>query len=251
MPEAKIAPERIVGWLSWSAQATTVMLYLKPSRVWDSQLVADRPTRDGRLATVETQRLGPKVYRQVALAVGSGLRRTSPCRVATVIDLDQSESAMELTKSALAALKDVVYFFHLQSDYAHIEYDLPWAQFTLPYWRFLGADLSGELSPADAMLVERGCLLIICAACMAHAANVAEVFTPAALDDCGKVVSVLHYSDDACSRLRNTTERAIAIAAQPNHRLHTARSPSCRLRWDGPAKESSKSTSIPAANASR
>jgi hypothetical protein len=68
-------------------------------------------------------------------------------------------------------------------------------------------DRSAELAPDEAMLVERGCLLIIYAAGMAHAANVTALSTPDALEDCRQSISKAPYADELCERLRNTTEK--------------------------------------------
>jgi hypothetical protein len=114
-----------------------------------------------------------------------------------------------------SVIRDVVFFFHLQTGYATIEYDLPWQCFRLRYWDFLPG-LPDVENGGDRRLGEAGCLLIILAAASAEAANISYPLG-SNLEECREVISKLRLTDDDLERLRHAAQAMLELAATSQH----------------------------------
>jgi hypothetical protein len=109
--------------------------------------------------------------------------------------------------------RDVVFFFHLQADYSHIEYDIAWHLFRQRYWLFI--EERRELHRhQDQEILQRGCLLIILAAAAAQAANVSLPLRDT-LEECRQSVESIKYDDGESEGLRVAVLTMLNLASRP------------------------------------
>jgi hypothetical protein len=111
--------------------------------------------------------------------------------------------------------RDIVYFFHLQMDYTHLECNIDWGLFRLSYWKFLQPENLGE---HDDLFIQRGCLSMILAGLESHAGNIGNALgSDADLIVCGETLKSIHYADELAERLRVLAVEVFELANQKNH----------------------------------
>jgi len=123
-----------------------------------------------------------------------------------------TKSEFDAWTRSVRVTRDIVFFFHQQSEYNSIMDDLDYGFFCEKYWTAL-VDTS---EPLD-LEIERGCLALLYAMGTCEAGNVAGALGDS-LQECRETLNQFQPKDPDTEKLKKIAELALSYAAIPNDR---------------------------------